>query len=74
MVHLNNLVALLKHTMSSTHRCNKNVTIKGFYGSKLTDVTDYDKLAYNFGCMEVKYNNVTVNLKAAMKMIKKRIR
>ena len=47
-----NLVALIKNIMNSNQRSKANIIIKGFYGSKLTDLTDYNKLKCNLGCIK----------------------
>ena len=64
------LVAFLKNILSFNQRQKANIIIKGFYGSKLTDLTDYNKLKCNLGCIKVIYNDVIINLWNAIKMIK----
>ena len=64
-----NLVALIRHVMKSNQKTSGHV-IKGFYGSKLTDLTNYTKLKCTLGCITVGYSNIETNLWNAIKIIK----
>ena len=65
-----NLVALIRHIMKSNQKTSGHVIIKGFYGSKLTDLTNYTKLKCTLGCITVGYSDIETNLWNAIKIIK----
>ena len=48
-----NLVAILKHVLNISHEKVTPTLINGFYGSPITDVTNYKKVGFQFGLINV---------------------